>query len=273
MAETITLSIQKGGTAKTTSVAVLSYLLSQHHRICAVDMDSQGNLTEMLTQRDPYDFEDKTVFEAMQDLDARDYLYPVRENLYILPAEDNLAAFSRHIYTNYVERDESGQIRETEDGEIIISRDSAFVLKRTLETIEDKFDYILIDTPPSLSDLTVNALGASSGVVVVYETAQFCHSAVPRFLETVKMAQSRLNPNLKILGILPTMIDARRLDSKAYLELVQEEYGDLVFDTVIRRKAALARLPVQGFQENKELKEALKQYQDVLEELLRRVKR
>lgn len=272
-AKVITCSIQKGGTSKTTSVAVLSYLLSQNYKVLAIDMDSQGNLTEMLTQQDIYDFEDKTVFEAMQDLDARSYLHKVKDNLYLLPAEDNLAAFSRHIYTRYLARNERGEILLDDLGGVVVTRDASLVLKRTLETVRDQFDFILIDTPPSLSDLTVNALAASDGVVIIYETAQFCFSAVPRFIDTVELAQERLNPQLKIYGILPAMIDSRRMDSNAYLELIREEYGDQVFETVIKRKAAIARLPVKGFDtnENKELNEALKQYRELLKELLVRV--
>ena len=132
-AKIITLSIQKGGTSKTTSTAILSYLLSENHKVLAVDMDSQGNLTEMLTQQDIYDFEDRTVFEAMQDLDARLYLHKVKENLYLLPAEDNLAAFSRHIYTKYLARNEQGQILLDDEGGVMVTRDASLVLKNTLK--------------------------------------------------------------------------------------------------------------------------------------------
>lgn len=271
MAKVITFSIQKGGTSKTTSVAILSYLLSKEYKVLAVDMDSQGNLTEMLTQRDIYDFEDETVFEALQDIDAKPYVYKIKNNLYILPAEDNLAVFSRHIYTKYVQRDSKGRIMTDNDGEILISRDSSLVLRKTLETVKEDFDFILIDTPPSLSDLTVNSLGACDGVVVVYETSQFCYSAVSRFLETVQIAKQRINPELQVYGIMPAMIDSRRMDSKAYLEIIREEYKDLVFHTVIKRKAAIARLPVYGFEENKELNDALIQYRELMKELLERV--
>lgn len=271
MAKVITCSIQKGGTSKTTSAAIIAYLLSGNHRVLAVDMDSQGNLTEILTGRDPYDFEDHTIFEALQDLDARPYIHHVKENLDILTAEDTLALFSRHIYTKYAQRDEYGRIVTDEYGEIVISRDATQVLKRTLDTVKHNYDYVVIDTPPSLSDHTVNALAASDGVMIIYETSQFCYTAVPRFLQTVEMAQERLNPVLKVYGIMPAMIDPRRTDSKAYLELIREEYGDLVFDTVIKRKAAIARLPVHGFEENKELNDALEQYRELLKELLARV--
>lgn len=271
MGKVITFSIQKGGTSKTTSVAVIAYLLSQQYKVLAVDMDSQGNLTEMLTQQDIYDFEDATVFEALQDLDARPYVHSIKENLDILTAQDDLAIFSRHIYTKYVERDSDGSILTDIDGEIVISKNAALALRNTLETVKDNYDFIVIDTPPSLSDHTVNALAASDGVVVIYETSQFCYSAVPRFIDTVKMAQERLNPGLQLLGILPTMIDSRRMDAKAYLELIKEDYEDLVFDTVIRRKAAIARLPVNGFTENSELNEALEQYRSLLKELVDRV--
>lgn len=271
MTKTITFSIQKGGTSKTTSVAILSYLLSENYRVLAVDFDSQGNLTELLTGQDVYDFTDKGLYDALENVNAVPYIHTVKENLDLLAGEDSLASFSRHVYTSYAQKDAHGRICIDEDGDVKISSEYTKILKNTLHTVREKYDYILIDTPPSLSEHTINALAASDGVVIIYEASQFCYTALPRFIDTVNLVQEKTNSELKIYGIMPSLIDTRRLDSKAYLELVREEYGDKVFNTVIKRKAAIARLPIEGFEGNKELERALAQYRELLEELLKRV--
>ncbi len=216
-------------------------------------MDSQGNLTEMLTQRDIYDFHKNTVFEALKEQDAAKYIYPIEENLHILPAEDHLATFSRWLYLE--------------------SKIKAYskVLDKTLQQVKDSYDYIIIDTPPALSDQTVNALTASDAVVCNFETSKFCYSALERFLETVIHVQDMVNPKLEVAGILNTIIDSRRSDTNALIELVQENYPDLSFNTIIKRRASVGRVSIYGFQDNPELREVIKQYDPFVKELINRV--
>jgi chromosome partitioning protein len=252
MAKIITFGIQKGGSAKTTSSGITAYLLSEKYRVLAVDLDSQGNLTELLTQRDIYDFHGRTVLEAMKEKNARPYIHPVSESLHLLTAEDHLATFSRWLYSSY-------------------QGNKSLVLKETLESVKDEYDFIIIDTPPALGDQTINALSASDAVVAMFETSKFCYSALSRFLETVVHVQEKVNPDLKVAGILRTMIDSRRVDNKALLELVEEEYNDWCFETVIYRKASTGRLSISGFQDNREVNQAVSQYRDFLKELINRV--
>ncbi|RKD26483.1 cobyrinic acid ac-diamide synthase [Ammoniphilus oxalaticus] len=252
MAVVITCGIQKGGSAKTTTAGTLSYLLSREHRVLAVDLDSQGNLTELLTQQDIYDFHGQTILEAMKEQDARGYIHRIDDTLHILTAEDLLATFPRWLYSEY------GDNR-------------SLVLDKTLEKVKDDYDYILIDTPPALGDQTINALCASDAVVVLFEASRFCYSALERFLETVGHAQRKVNPKLKVAGILRSMIDSRRTDSKAFIELVEEDYPELVFETIISRKAATGRLPINGFFNNSELRQAVEPFHDVVKELINRV--
>lgn len=257
MAKIITFGIQKGGSSKTTTSGVVAYLLSEKHRVLAVDMDSQGNLTELLTQQDVYDFHGETVFEALMAQDARPYIRTVSNNLHVLPAEDHLARFSAYLYgKEYAAKYANGN--------------RSLVLMNTLSAVMDDYDYIVIDTPPALGEQTINALAASNLVIAMFEASKFCYSALSRFLETCVHVQERVNREMKVAGILRCMIDVRRLDNKALIELVEEEYEDLCFKTIITRTAATGRLSINGFKDNPELKQAVAQYREVVKELIER---
>lgn len=252
-AKIISFGIQKGGSSKTTTSGVTAHLLSQAAKVLIIDMDSQGNLTEFLTRRDVVDFSGRTILEAMQEQDARGYIYPVTERLHLIAADDLLATFSRWLYTDYRHGDRS------------------LVLSETLKTVRDDYDYIILDTPPALGDLTINSLAASDYVVAMFEASIFCYSALGRFLETCLHVREKVNPNLTVAGILRDLIDARRTDNKALITQVQNEYGEMCFDTILRRNAAAGRLPIVGFENNNELEQATAQYKEFLKELLIRV--
>ena len=252
MAKVISIGVQKGGSGKTTSAGVIAYLLSQDNKVLAVDLDSQGNLTELLTQQDIYTYHEETILEAMKSKNATRYIHPVTDSLDIITADDLLATFSRWLYLEY-------------------KGNRSLVLRDTLAPVVDAYDYIIIDTPPALGDHTINALAASDASIIMFETSKFCYSALGRFIETTQHVQNMVNPQLKIAGILRAIIDKRRLDSKALSELVEENYPDLVLESVITRKAATGRLSIQGFIDNPEINDAVEQYKDVVKELLQRV--
>lgn len=255
-AKILTFGIQKGGSSKTTTVGVVAWLLAQEYgyRVLCVDFDSQGNLTELLTGNDIYEYRGRTVFEAVQEEVGEGYIHPITETLNIMTADDHLATFGRYL-------------RKFEK----IPGHEFLTLKRTLDTVSHLYDFILIDTPPALSEQTQNALCASDYVVMMLEASKFCYNALSRFKETVDSAQALVNPDLKIAGILRTLIDARRSDNKALIDLAAEEYPQYVFETVITRKASTGRLPLEGFLQNPELRQAIVSYKPFVEELLRRV--
>jgi chromosome partitioning protein len=255
MAKIITFGIQKGGSSKTTTSGIVAHLLSENHRVLAVDMDSQGNLTELLTQRDIYDFHKNTVFEALQVQDARPYIHAINDRLHILPAEDHIARFASWLYSP------SNAYRGNK----------SLVLMETLAPVLDDYDYVIIDTPPALGEQTLNALAAADIVVAMFEASKFCYSALSRFLETCVHIQEIVNREMQVAGILRCMIDVRRTDNKALIELVEEEYAELCFKTVITRTAATGRLSINGFNDNPELKQAVAQYREFVEELIARV--
>jgi chromosome partitioning protein len=253
MAKIITFAVQKGGSSKTTSAGITAYLLSKQYKVLAIDLDSQANLSELLLQKDVDELYGKTIFEALQKQDTHGYIQKVTDSLDVIPSDDQLATFSRWLYTKY-------------------KGNHSLVLERTLESINDNYDFIIIDTPPALGDITINALCASDGIVVMFETSKFCYSAIGRFLSTAKIAQQKVNPKLKILGILCSMIDNRRTDNKQCLELAREEYKGFIFDTVIQRKATTGRLPLYGFIDNPEIESAVEQFKPFIKELLKRGK-
>ncbi|GGE30049.1 chromosome partitioning protein ParA [Marinithermofilum abyssi] len=257
MTTVITFGQQKGGAAKTTSAAVTAYLLSMDQKVLLVDFDPQGNATELITQMPTKEFEGKSVMEAIRKGEAADFVYNVMENFWLLPATDDLSEFASYIY-------DEAQIPKGK---------RAKVLQKTLASIMNRFDYIIIDTPPSLGELTVNALATSDYVVVMFEPSKFCYSAIERFLVDTLDIKERANSSLEVAGILPVLLDFRRGDIKDYLELIEEEYPGLMFDTKIKRKAATARLSISGFLNNPELTQAAEPYDLFVEELLERTKR
>lgn len=252
VATVISFGIQKGGSSKTTTTGVTSYLLARDKKVLTVDMDSQGNLTEFLGRRGVESFSGQTILEAMQEGDVTDYIYQITDNLHLVPADDLLATFSRWLYNDHV-------------------GNKAMVLREALEPVMDIYDYIIIDTPPALGDLTINSLAASDRVVAMFEASIFCYSALGRFLETCWHIRERVNPKLAVAGILRGLIDARRTDNKALISQVADTYGELCFDTILTRNAAAGRLPLVGFENNNELDRAVAQYEIFLKELLKRV--
>jgi len=257
------MGIQKGGCGKSTTTGILSYLLKEDgYRVLAIDMDSQGNLTELLTEQPSNEFIEKSVLEAIQQNDIKSYVVPVSENLDVLPATNFLATLPRWIYTG-----------KTYKGETIpFSGNPSLILDNALEQVRDEYDFIIIDTPPSLSEQTTNALCASEYVVVLFESSNWCYSAIPNFMDSVTSANEFGNRDTKVVGILRTLNDVRRTDAKAFNEMIEEDYPDDVFQTVITRRAQTGRLALYGFNENVEIKPALEQYRNFYKELIERVK-
>lgn len=248
----ISFGIQKGGSSKTTTSGVTAYLLSKQHRVLAIDMDSQGNLTEFLGRKDVAYFSGQTILEAMKDGDITNYIFEITDTLHLVPSDDLLATFSRWLYNDH-------------------RGNKSNVLLETLKPVMEQYDYIILDTPPALGDLTINALSASDRVVAMFEASVFCYSALGRFLETCWHVREKVNPRLAVAGILRGLIDARRTDNKALISQVAETYGELCFDTVLTRNAAAGRLPLVGFENNGELDKAVRQYEYFVKELLERV--
>jgi chromosome partitioning protein len=250
-ATVITFSLQKGGVGKTTTCGLSSYLLSEMgYKVLTIDMDSQGNLTQLVSGYDDLEpFYQETIKEALELGDVSPFIKVASDNLHYVAADDYLV-----LITEY-----KGPTPKSN------------LLKKSIEKVKDEYDFILIDTPPNLSIQTVNALIASDYVVIMFETAKFSYNAIPRFMDSITGARDNGNSNLKIAGILATLSDSRRVDSKELLELINEDYGGLVFKTTIPRRAAIGRLSVYGFFDNPEIRQASELHKDFVRELLDRV--
>lgn len=248
MAITITFGNQKGGVGKSTTAAATAFLLSDMgYNVLAIDMDSQSNMIQILANTDDLlQYEDKTIKEALELGDVRPYVLSITDHLHFIPSDDFLV--------------------------LINENRNIYLLEEALKPVQDLYDFIIIDTPPALSKQTINSLMVSDYVVVMFQTEKLAYNALPRFFDTIEGAVQAGNKNLKVAGILSTLTDGRRKDGKELLQLVREEYGDLVFKTVIPRTARISRLSVYGFFDNPELSGAIKSHKEFLEELLNDVK-
>ena len=250
-AKVISFAMQKGGVGKTTTSTLAAFLLSKKgYKVLALDLDQQGNMTQVMANTDDLStFENETIKEALigQDLDS--YIRVATDNLDFVPADEYLSLLT----ANY-------------KGDVPVNE----LLAATIVKVMDDYDFIIIDTPPALGVETLNAFLASDFVVAMFETAKYSYSALPKLLNTIDSVKANGNESLEVLGILATLADGRRSDSKELLELIKEEYQDLVFETVISRKAAVGRLPVYGLFNNPEIKQATQQHAEFLEELIER---
>ncbi len=223
MAHVIAFANQKGGVAKTTSTVNLGAALREHDlRVLAVDMDPQGNLT--MSQGIDTEGLEKSMYDVLvHRTPIVDVIY--ERELDVAASTIDLAGAEMALAT-------------------MIGRERA--LQRALDAVRDDYDYILIDTPPSLGLLTINALTASEGVIVPVQCEYLSLRGLLQLEKTLEMIRENLNPDVHIQGILPTLFDARTHHGKESIEVLRENFGDLVFDTVVRKTIKFAEAPVGG---------------------------
>ena len=232
-ARIISMVNQKGGVGKTTSTVSLGAALAGYgRRVLLVDFDPQGALSVALGYN-PNEME-LTVYNLLTDSQCHvgDVLVATDvPGMDLLPSNIDLSAAEIQLVSE-------------------VGRE--YALQRALESVVGDYDIILIDCQPSLGLLTVNALTASTDVIIPMETEYFALRGVALLKDTIDKVMGRLNPNLRILGVLATMYDPRTLHSREVLETVQKAFGDQVFTTVINRTvkfpdAAVAGEPITSF--------------------------
>ncbi|TML55161.1 MAG: ParA family protein [Actinobacteria bacterium] len=223
MARVISFANQKGGVAKTTTTLNLGVAFAEQGlKVLLVDLDPQGNLT--MSQGLNPDSIERSMFDVLV------HRLPIQE--VIQHAEVDLAVSSIDL---------AGAELALSS---MIGRERA--LEKALADVKGGYDYLLIDTPPSLGLLTINALVASNGVIVPVQCEYLSLRGLVQLENTLSMIRENLNPYVEIEGILPTMYDKRTLHSREAVEILEENFGDLVFDTKIRKTVRYAEAPVKG---------------------------
>lgn len=221
---TLAIANQKGGVGKTTTALSLATLFSKERKVLLVDMDAQGNATTGLgVSKSQLKLTTYDVLVA--DAPVSETILEVRENLYLIPSSLDLAGAEVELVN-------------------LLSRESR--LRNALEPVSDRFDLIIIDTPPSLGLLTINALTASDWLLVPIQCEFFALEGVGQLLKTVNLVKKFLNPKIDILGYLLTMYDKRTKLSQEVERELREYFGDKVFSTVIPRSVRLAEAPSYG---------------------------
>ena len=219
----IVFANQKGGVAKTTTTLNLGVAFKeQGFRVLVVDLDPQGNLT--MSQGMNPDSIERSMFDVLV------HRLPISEIIH--PAEVDVAVSSIDL---------AGAELALSS---MIGRERA--LEKALLEVRGSYDFIMIDTPPSLGLLTINAFVAATGVIVPVQCEYLSLRGLVQLENTLAMVRENLNPEVKIEGILPTMFDRRTLHSREAVEILEENFGDLVFKTRIRKTVRYAEAPVKG---------------------------
>ena len=222
-AKVIAFANQKGGVAKTTTTLNLAVAFAEEgHRVLCVDMDPQGNLT-MSQGIDP-DAIDKSMYDVLV------HKVPIRD--VIRPREIDVACASIDLA--------GAEIAMS----TMIGRERS--LERALSAVAEEYEFVFIDTPPSLGLLTINALTAAHKVIVPVQCEYLSMRGLVQLQNTLAMIREQLNPNVEIEGILPTLVDSRTLHAKEAIELLEENFGDRVFASRIRKTVRFAEAPVKG---------------------------
>jgi chromosome partitioning protein len=222
-ADVIAFANQKGGVAKTTTTLNLAVAFAeQGYRVLCVDLDPQGNLT-MSQGIDP-DKVEKSLYDVLvHDMPISEIVQ--RREIDIAVSSIDLAGAEIAMSTK-------------------IGRERS--LEKALKEVSGDYDFVCMDTPPSLGLLTINALTAANKVIVPVQCEYLSMRGLVQLQNTLKMIQENLNPEVKIEGILPTMLDTRTVHAKEAVEILEENFGDLVFKSRIRKAIKFAEAPVKG---------------------------
>jgi chromosome partitioning protein len=222
-AKVIAFANQKGGVAKTTTTLNLAAAFAEEgHRVLCCDMDPQGNLT-MSQGIDPDSLELSMYDVLVHDTPIRDVIR--RREIDVACASIDLAGAEIAMSTK-------------------IGRERS--LEKALRAVRDDYDFICIDTPPSLGLLTINALTAADKVIVPVQCEYLSMRGLIQLTNTLSMIRENLNPNVDIEGILPTLVDSRTIHAKEAIEILEENFGDRVFASRIRKTVRFAEAPVKG---------------------------
>ena len=254
MVKVICITNQKGGVGKTTTAVNLGYYLAKEgNRVLLVDFDPQGNATsglgidkEKLTN---------TMTEVMLGVvEMADIIEETKiKNFKIAPTTPQLA---------------------NAEVELMKAQKRFVILKEAIAKVKDDYEYVIIDSPPSLSLLTVNGMIASDYLLLPVQTEFYALEGVAQLLESMKLIKKAMNPSLKLLGVLATMYDKRTALSEQVLKEIQKYFKDLTFNTTIPRNVRVAEAPSHGVPVGiyDRFSKGARAYKDLANEVMERTK-
>lgn len=246
MGKIIAIANHKGGVGKTTTVASLGAVLANKgKKVLLIDLDAQANLTSSLSSEEY----DRTIYDALREREGLPVVQ-LSERLFLTPSSLDLAGIELELSS-------------------VMSRE--FALKDVVESVMDDYDFILLDCPPSLGLLTVNAFVASDEIIIPLTAEALPFQGLTMIGKIITMVQKRLNTSLRLSGILFTRWEGRKLN-KMVEDAIRESYGDIVFKSKVRTNIAIAEAPLskQDIIAYNEKSNGALDYTAVTEELLQR---